>query len=319
MENFRTEVPLPEYPFKTDLSSGLCFLGSCFSEHMEKRMKRSGFQTATNPNGIIFHPLPLAAALMSAIDNQSNIELVNRNEEWLSLEHHGNYRSSSPDELRSEILSTRENFHNSLKSASLLFITFGTAYGFVHRESHRPVANCHKLPASEFDKRLFSIEEMKVEWRAALASLKKINPNIHLIFTLSPVRYWKEGAHGNQLSKARLLLLIDELIAEHDFCHYFPAYEIVLDELRDYRFYADDMLHVSELAADFVFSRLNTTLLEQSDRELAEEIRRKSRILDHRAKDMESHFDQLQKAEHSIKEKLERNGYPERSANFKLQ
>jgi hypothetical protein len=151
-----------------------------------------------------------------------------------------------------------------LKNADFLFITFGTAWVYRYKKTGKVVSNCHKIPASEFDRYRLTVDEIVVEYKNLLVEIRKVNPIAMVIFTVSPIRHWKDGAVENQRSKATLLLAIDKILNEfsHKNCGYFPAYEIVMDELRDYRFYSDDMIHVSDVAINHIWEIFEENLIE---------------------------------------------------------
>jgi len=168
-----------------------------------------------------------------------------------------------------------------LRTADLLIITFGTAFVYRLQSTGEIVSNCHKLPAKLFTYRRLTIEEIVKEWNDLIARLQTLNSKLRILFTVSPIRHWKDGANGNQLSKSILLLAVEELLRDHSHCFYFPAYELVLDDLRDYRFYAEDMLHPSSQAIDYVWEKFSEAWFDCETLEKAREFEKQNRSLNH--------------------------------------
>lgn len=172
-----------------------------------------------------------------------------------------------------------------MKNTDLLVITFGTAWVFRYKPDGRIVSNCHKIPASEFERFRLEPGEIVTEYTALIHRLREVNPSLRVIFTVSPIRHWKDGAHGNQLSKSVLLLAIDGLVHRLEKVHYFPAYELVMDELRDYRFYAEDLLHVSPVTVEYIWERFRDTYMGKDTFELMTRIDKVNKTLLHRPTD----------------------------------
>jgi hypothetical protein len=320
MEEFRTIVPIEASSFQLDYASPICLMGSCFSTNMSERLKNSGFDVALNPSGILFHPFPIADTLLRAIKNQeySFADLREHEGQYLSLSHHGAYKSTNADDLLELMNQNLRDYRANLSKAKVLFLTLGTAIGYREKSSDRIVANCHKLPANEFDKRLSTAAEIIAYMRPLISEIQKFNKQLQVVFTVSPVRYWREGARANQISKSHLHLAVDDLCGNFEHCHYFPAFEIVLDELRDYRFFAEDMLHISETAANYVFGRLLDSYLNNSNLSLAKRIEKLSRIAQHKAQDEQKHHLQCDEAQTKIKELLKDAGFAGRAESFRI-
>jgi hypothetical protein len=251
----RQIVPLPHFDFGLKKGDALAFLGSCFATNMALKARDFGFEVGENPNGIIFNPLNLASALKGVLLNTPIVPFEAKNE-FISFDHHGSFRTSDRAAFVEKITKERADFKTILDRAKVLFVTFGTAGVFRHLETDTIVANCHRLPTQDFDRRMLTQEEIISHWKEVLQLLREAYPKLQVVFTVSPVRYKNLGAHGNQLSKATLLLAQDKLIQNHPNTHYFPAYEIVLDELRDYRFYTSNLAQVNETAVDYIWERL---------------------------------------------------------------
>jgi GSCFA family len=238
-------------------------IGSCFSEHIAARLKRYRFDVISNPNGIVFHPMPIAQCLAKVLKNTPNemSDIIQANSEWISLRHHGSFRFSDPSLLIEKINQTQWIFHQQLYASDVLFVTFGTAWGYHYLPTQEVVANCHKLPSSHFIKKLSEPEIMFNEWVDVLSNCLSANPKLRIVLTVSPVRHTREGLVENQRSKARLIELAHRLVDHLSSVTYFPSYEIMIDELRDYRFYEKDMIHPNDLAVDIIWDRWMKTYL----------------------------------------------------------
>jgi hypothetical protein len=202
---------------------------------------------------------------------------------WHSFSHHGRFSSEDAETALQQInqrLATSSAF---LKTAGFLFITFGTAWVYRYKKSGATVANCHKIPDNEFIRSRLTVDEIVTEFRQLIHEIRRFNPGIQIVFTVSPIRHWKDGAVENQLSKATLLLAIDEIIRSYIECSsYFPAYELVLDELRDYRFYAPDMLHISDVAIDFIWEKFENALIDAESRQISARVQKIVQAANHR-------------------------------------
>lgn len=249
----QTPVIVPRADISISHSEGILLLGSCFTDHIGERLGRAGFRTLCNPFGVLYNPCSIAACLQRCADGilMSDDDLVLHDGMWHSWLHHGSFSSADKSQCLAACNESMRSAHDFLDSCNTVIITLGTAFVYHLVENGcrgRVVANCHRVPAEQFERRLLSVEECA----AALASLPLQGKRV--IFTVSPIRHWADTAHGNQLSKSTLLLALDRHLQQYQ-ASYFPAYEIVLDELRDYRFYDRDMTHPSPLAIDIVWQR----------------------------------------------------------------
>ena len=255
MPAFTTPVETPQMPFIVDFSSGIISLGSCFADEIGKRLQEGGFNIELNPFGALYNPASIASAMQRIIDDKpiGMGDLVEQDGLWHSWHHHGSFSQATPDATLEACNSRIHQAHNALKKASLLMITFGTAY--IYEYEGCVVANCHKVPNNRFARCRMTVDEIVALWTPLIEKLNTQYPTLNIVFTVSPIRHLADGAHGNQLSKSTLLLAVDQLITQtiNQSIHYFPSYEIVLDELRDYRFFGLDMTHPTELAVDVVW------------------------------------------------------------------
>src|SRR5690554_761124 len=264
---FRTSIvctPAPDAE-RLGVHSGVLFMGSCFAGNVGQRMEEACFKVLVNPHGVLFNPFSVAAALEAFLENrQVGLgDLVERDGLWHSFQHHGSFSGPDAGKVVQDINAATLKGHSFLKEARCLVVTFGTAWVYALGEAHQVVANCHKFPARDFQRYRLSAQAVVERWQRLLVALRQENPDLQVIFTVSPVRHWKDGAHGNQLSKAVLLLAVEELVEQDGRNAYFPAYELMMDELRDYRFYADDMLHPSAQAVDFIWDRFSGAWLNE--------------------------------------------------------
>ena len=244
--NLQTKITVAAPDFSIDYNSRLMMLGSCFAENMGSKFSYYKFDVDVNPCGIIYNPLSVANVLRLLVEGKrfEKNDLREVGGKWVSLFHHGAFSSADPDECLHRINDRLTKATGELRTLDLLVITWGTAWVYKYIPENIIVSNCHKIPSREFERSRLSVEDIVREYLVLIERLREINPGLRILFTVSPIRHWKDGAHGNQLSKATLLLAIDRLREEIQHVYYFPAYEIVLDELRDYRFYAEDMLCV---------------------------------------------------------------------------
>ena len=262
-----TPVAIPPQGIALTHSTRLLSVGSCFADEMGCRLQRAGFDVLNNPFGTLYNPLSIAANLERAWRDSPLPEelMVQHDGVWHSWMHHSRFSSPDREEClrrcNDAIHSTHCRLHNG--DDTWMLVTFGTAWVYYHHG--QVVANCHKVAAQEFVRRRLTVEEIVSAWQGLLddmvrqshrpASKASDGTPPTIIFTVSPIRHLSDTAHGNQLSKATLLMAEEQLVEQYPFCHYFDSYEILIDELRDYRYYARDMCHPSELAADIIFER----------------------------------------------------------------
>ena len=254
---FRTEISVSPSDFKLSHACKIAMQGSCFAENMASKFLNAGFSIDLNPFGIAYNPLSLSQNLDRLSDNKRYVpdELFEDNGIYHSFSHHSRFSGTDSNEVLNKINSRMEQASAFLRTAHLLIVTFGTAFVYRLQSNGSVVSNCHKLPAKLFSYKRLTIEEIVREWDGLIVRLQTLYPSLRILFTVSPIRHWKDGAHENQLSKSILLLSVEELLRNHSHCSYFPAYEILLDDLRDYRFYTEDMLHPSSQAIDYVWKK----------------------------------------------------------------
>ncbi len=279
-----TPVNIDSADFNLTHQTSLLLIGSCFSQNIGAQLTKYKFTTTINPSGVIYNPISIANTLNRVLNNEAYTEshLTSANNQWISFDHHGRFSSPNKTECLNNINQELSAANSCLKNKTTLLITFGSAWVYEH-PTHGIVANCHKIPAKEFTKRLLTVEEI-VEQYTELVS--KIDDNI--IFTVSPVRHSKDGLHENNLSKALLHLAIQSIVENNDNCSYFPAYEIVIDELRDYRFYKDDLIHPTDLAINYVWEKFGACYFSEETIELNKAIQKMAAAANHRPFDFNS-------------------------------
>jgi len=282
---FRTAVKIPEFKKKTGYANKNMFLGSCFTENIGNRMEELKYPVDINPFGILYNPESVASSLKMLLNGTSfsQNDLVYHGGLWHSFSHHGRFSSEIAETTLEQINQRLIASSAFLKKTDFLFITFGTAWVFRHKNTGETVANCHKIPDHEFIRNRLKVDEIVGMFQQLIDEMRIINPEIQIVFTVSPIRHWKDGATENQRSKATLLLAIDEICGIFpSHCSYFPAYELVMDELRDYRFYAPDMLHISEVAIDFIWEKFENALIDAESRHIALSVQKIVQAANHR-------------------------------------
>ena len=261
----------PEISYeKIQIGNKITLLGSCFSDEIAIRLRNSGFHVVANPFGTIFHPTALANLLLITDVESSVIKRDDLFFSWLAA---GSIYSTSKENLVDKLLELQNYLIDSLRNSSFLFVTFGTAFAYEHEKYGSVVANCHKLPASNFLKVLSTVSEMDQDWNLCLEKIYEINPNIKVVFTVSPVRHIKDGIIENNRSKARLIELTNRF-SEMTNTIYFPSYEIVIDVLRDYRFYKEDLIHPTNQAVDYIYKQLEYVFMDEQTQKITEQVRK---------------------------------------------
>lgn len=263
-----------------DHNSRIVMVGSCFAENIGKKLIDCGFNVVMNPMGILYNPISIFSALERIVEGRefTEDELFCHNGLWTSFMHHGSFSHADKNEALKMMNERLKEGHEQLKDATHLIITFGSAE--VYERNGKVVSNCHKLPAREFTHRLLSINEINNLYKSFAIKTQNI-ASLQTIFTVSPVRYLGDGAHHGQINKATLLLATND-ICKKTGADYFPSYEIMMDELRDYRYYAEDMIHPSDVAINYIFERFAETYLTDEAIRTADEIQKIKKSLAHR-------------------------------------
>lgn len=254
----------------------LFLIGSCFTEHIGKRLEDLKFPVVQNPNGILFDPISVSKSLQSYIDQKvyEEKDLFFLHELWQSWNHHSLFSAMNVEEVVQKINDSQRKAYQHLKKSNWLIITLGSSYSYQLVENQQPVANCHRAPAQWFKKHLLSSTETVEAMQESIEKLRVLNPTIQIIFTISPVRHIRDGVIENNRSKARLIEAVHTLVEMYEEVYYFPAYEIVIDVLRDYRFFDIDLVHPNYAATEYVFEKFETSFIAPSAQETMEEIKK---------------------------------------------
>ncbi len=284
--NFRTvfnEKELSEVRKPIDYSSKIGLIGSCFVQNIGAKLAYYKFPHWINPYGVLFSPLAIERLLHDVMHRRqyTTRDLVFDKEHWHSLHHHSDFSALHPEDVVSKINTQIAQTAENLVSTTHLVITLGTAWVYRHLDRDEYVANCHKIPQKKFSKSLLSIAEIKESLTKSIQLLHAINPNLQIILTLSPVRHLKDGMLANSRSKAHLLSAIHQLLSDTN-VSYFPSYELLVDDLRDYRFYATDMLHPDETAIDYIWHFFSNHWISKEAQVLMQEVEKVQKAMLHK-------------------------------------
>ncbi|WP_437398451.1 GSCFA domain-containing protein [Flagellimonas lutimaris] len=265
----QTKIPLTPSDNSIDYQSKSVLLGSCFVENIGGKLAYYKFQQFQNPFGILFHPLAIENLIQRAIAGQTyqQEEIFEQDGIWRCFDAHSELRSEDSEVLLNLLNQRLTETKTSLETSSHIIITLGTAWVYEHQASGKVVANCHKVPQKQFTKELLSLAKIESTLQNVIALIQKMNPNAQIVFTISPVRHLKDGFVENQRSKAHLITAVHSLLssrAQSRELFYFPSYEIMMDELRDYRFYGKDMVHPNELAVDYIWERFKSVWISEN-------------------------------------------------------
>ncbi len=301
---FRTKIPIKQAEPKIDYESKLFLIGSCFVENIGKKLDFYKLQNLHNPFGILFHPLPIAKFFQKITENYTYTEkdIFQHQERWHCFEAHSSLSDLNAEVLLENLNSALQNAREFLQQSSHVIITLGTAWSYFHLETEQSVANCHKIPQKFFRKELQSSEEIQQSFQGILEDLKQLNPDIQIIFTVSPIRHIKDGFVENQRSKAHLISAVHSICEKNDYTHYFPSYELMMDELRDYRFYAEDMLHPSRTGINYIWKRFIDTWFSETSFSVLKEVENIQKGLAHRPfnRNSEAHLRFIEKLKAQI-------------------
>lgn len=276
MLDFSVISPEPRIEYRDKL----LLTGSCFTEHIGNSLANLKFNVQQNPNGILFDPRSVAYSLISYLQNKqyATEDLFYLNELWHSWQHHSIFSNTNKYECIRSINDSQQKAHDFLKQADWLLITLGSSYSYHVKEPALAyaggVANCHRAPGQWFNKHMMTIEEINIVLDNCIHQLLQFNSSLKIIFTVSPVRHIRDGITENNRSKARLIEVVHHLVNKFDRIYYFPAYELVIDVLRDYRFYDIDLVHPNYQATQFVLDTFMQSFLSKESQQLAEEIQK---------------------------------------------
>ena len=284
MSVFRTLISAKKSHHDIQHQDRILSLGSCFAEHIGERLRQNKFSTIINPFGILYNPISISKSLHSLLDESlfTSKDLFSYMDLWHSFAHHGSF--SNPDQaiclakINQQLSSAREQ----LKQSKYLLLTLGTAHVFRYKKTDEVVANCHKLPNTDFDRIRLSVSDISKSLSIVFEQLHQFFPDLQIIVSISPVRHLRDGHLENQRSKASLLLSLTEMEEQFKFVHYFPSYELLLDDLRDYRFYKEDMIHPNDTAINYIWDFFTTTYFNSTTTNLITKIEKILKASQHR-------------------------------------
>ncbi len=288
--DFRTEIKLAKSQTDINYSDKIITFGSCFAENIGEYFNRYRFNVLPNPFGVLYNPVSIYNAIKRTVKGAQFTpeEIVYNQEEWHSFYFHSDFSTPDKDKLLENINSITNKTLQYLKEASFVVITYGTAFVYRYNETGKIVSNCHKIPAKQFTRELLDMETVTDSISNTVELLNKINPSLKIIFTVSPVRHWKDGAIDNMRSKSILLLAIHEIVSSKENCTYFPSFEIMMDDLRDYRFYENDMLHPSSTAVKYIWEKFGDVFFTSKTREIMTKAFKIDKARMHRVKNKNS-------------------------------
>jgi hypothetical protein len=285
MIKHKTTIELDPAAFSIKYEDNLLSMGSCFAQNIAQKLQDIFYNVSINPFGTLYNPVSIRNSLGLLLNKYEFQEedLFFHNGLWNSFQHHSSFSSPSIEEtlehINIELIKTRTR----LKKSNTLLITLGTAWVYELRKDNKVVSNCHKLPANRFRRKRLSVKEIVDSLGPLFEYLKESNPALNIILTVSPIRHLKDGFTENQISKSTLLLAVQELVQKARFIHYFPAYEIMMDDLRDYRYYADDLVHPSGLAIEYIWEAFANNYLEEQEVSLRKNINKLQKAIQHRS------------------------------------
>lgn len=280
-----TEVRIPDYPFQLDYDTPVLMLGSCFAEEIGRILHKNLFPVSVNPFGVTYNPGSVLRGLKSLKEKDGYVEddLDEYSGMWFSFDHYTRFSDPDKNLVLERINQRFLKAKTMLTKASTLMITWGTAWVYRYGPEQRVVNNCHKLPSREFSRERLTPEKVVEAYLPFLKDLFIKQPELNVLLTVSPVRHWKDGAHGNQLSKATLLLAADALVKHFPGrCFYFPSYELVMDEMRDYRYYGADLVHLNETATGYIWEKFSLAVVSDKARKIMRELEPMIRLNAHR-------------------------------------
>lgn len=285
---FRTEVDIPASEKKIEIEDKIFSIGSCFASEMTDLLQDGQLQTLNNPFGTIFNPFSINYAVNRLHDSAfyEEEELITYNEEYISLDHHTSFDTRYIHQTLDKINGAIEAGNAFLQEADWIIITYGSSFIYEFLPKKKLVANCHKIPQKFFEKRLLSHQELTNSIYQTILDLKDIcKEGVQILFTVSPVRHTKDGMVENQLSKSKLITAIHESISMLEDCHYLPVYEILMDDLRDYRFYKEDMIHPSTQAVNYIFEKFGNAYFSGDTQNFIKENFKIIKALEHKTSD----------------------------------
>jgi len=283
---FLTTFKIDKPKFTIDSDDSILSIGSCFAENIGEYFKKYKFNICANPYGVLYNPASIYNSFLSVAEGKvfSESDLIFSQDEFHSFYHHSDFSSHNANAALILMNNNQKMLKKYLPKTNLVIITYGTSIVYINKENNLIVSNCHKLPENSFIKQQLSLSEITEYIKNSIALLRSFNKDVKIIFTLSPVRHWKDGAVQNHISKSALLLGINECLDKNTF--YFPSYEIVIDELRDYRFYKKDMIHPNEIAVEYIWEKFSETMFNSKTHSLLKEIDKINNAKNHKPRNI---------------------------------
>lgn len=282
----QTQIAIPKEVRKPiSYDSKMFLLGSCFSENIGNTLSFYKFQSVQNPLGILFHPKAIEQLITNAINEKKYTEqdVFFLDERWHTFEAHSCMSNVNQEALLIALNKAVEQTHQQLMNATHIYITLGTAWVYRHTETDTVVANCHKVPQKKFLKELLSVSDIITSLEAIISLIRSINRQASIVFTVSPIRHLKDGFTENQQSKSHLIAAIHQVVDRGRTSSYFPSYEIMMDELRDYRYYAEDMIHPNKTAIQYIWNRFTETWISEASKNVMKQVEKIQNGLSHKA------------------------------------
>ena len=285
-------------PFKIKHQDELVLIGSCFSDEIGNKLKDLRFNSISNPAGTLFSPLAIHNLLSESIQPKHNLSnfTIKRGEIFCNYHFHSDIHADNEKTLNEKIALLGRSILERIKQAKVLFLTFGSSWVYKHKQLNAYVANCHKQNSNSFEKEILNVSEISKRFLELIPEIHKLNPEIRIVFTVSPVKHLRDGVEENFLSKSVLRLAIDEIIKDSKNTSYFPAYELITDDLRDYRFYKEDLAHPNELAVNYVWEKFSQTYFDEKTIELNKKIHNLNVALAHSSMFRNKEEEEKQKA-----------------------
>lgn len=304
----KLDLPILHTDIKLNFKDKIFFIGSCFAENIGNYLKTNSFDVEINPFGIVYHPIAIFNEIQQLIDNRIYTEkdLVFNQNLWHSWEHHGRFSHLDKTICLEQINLSIEKARTHLKDTKYLFLTFGSSIVYELLEQQKIVSNCHKFPSNQFKKYFLSLEPIQQAFDTFYRNIKAFNPDINIICTISPVRHWRDGLIENNKSKSRLIYCVHDWIEKYKNVSYFPAYELILDDLRDYRFYERDLCHPNQMGIDYVIDYFQQMYYDEPTKLYVKEIEAYLKFKQHKPQfEQEKHYKKLEALKFELERKFQ--------------
>lgn len=282
--DFRTNIAPAPAPFSLSYKDTILAMGSCFAESVGQRLRESGFNLIRNPFGVVYNPITIVESLtrLTQFKPFEADDLVFHDGLYHSFSHHGSFSGTDSDVVLKHMNAAYRQAASALNATNRLLLTFGTSWVYRLKETNQVVSNCHKIPQTTFTHARLSVNDIVEACSPLFDRLFSQNSDLRIVLTVSPIRHLKDGLHANNISKATLLMAVEELVETFPGVYYFPSYELMLDDLRDYRFYADDMLHPSTLAINYIWEYFSECFFSKQTMEMAKQVQQIRKAMEHR-------------------------------------